>query len=332
MNMRDWAPIVDLVKWAKKIVLTAHEDADGDALGSELALARFLKRQGKQVTIINPTPTRSSLEFLVKPGEVLAWEERHRKLLEAADLVMAFDIGDFNRLLEIGKVIQRAQLKAVSIDHHVGEKAQFKHVIDDAAASSTGVLVLDLLKKLEPVLELTLDLAEPLYVAIMTDTGNFRFNNTDEEAFQAASQLVAAGVRPYDLYVKLYEDINTPGRLYVLKLILERLQFAAEGRLAWVTLPRDLLNRNPQVRGDDLHGLSDFVRSIKGVEVGCVITEMENGQIDISMRSKGTIKINGVACAFGGGGHFFAAGCQLKGTLPEIEQKVVSALREQIEG
>ena len=134
--------------------------------------------------------------------------------------------------------------------------------------------------------------------------------------------MVAAGVKPYELYVYLYEDLNTPGRLQVIQKLLSELKYECEGRLAWSIIDFDDIGPLGAVP-DDMNSLSDFIRSIKGVEVGISITKMSGSKVDVSFRSKGKIPINSVAQSFGGGGHAFAAGCHVDGTLEEAAAAIV---------
>jgi len=173
------------------------------------------------------------------------------------------------------------------------------------------------------------EIAIPIYAAIMSDTGNFRFNNTDPETLLAAANLVKAGVKPYDLYVRLYEDLNTPGRLQVIQRLLKSLKYECDGRLAWSIIDFDDISPLGAVP-DDMNSLSDFIRSIKGVEVGISITRMPGQTVDVSFRSKGKIPINTVAQSFGGGGHAFAAGCHVEGSLEEAARSIVSKSIEAI--
>jgi len=166
---------------------------------------------------------------------------------------------------------------------------------------------------------------------MMSDTGNFRFNNTDAETLMAAAHLVSVGIKPYELYVYLYEDLNTPGRLQVLNRLIADLKYDCDGRLAWSIIDFEEISKRGAVP-DDMNSLSDFIRSIKGVEVGVSLTQMPGKTVDISMRSKGRIAINMVAEAFGGGGHAFAAGCNFNGTLEEAAEAVIEKCKATIAG
>jgi len=327
-ELRDWKGLKDILEKYDTFIFSTHVDPDADGLGSELALSRFLSQRGKKVHILNPTALRPNLEFMQFADEVFVYDSRkHTDLLEGAEVFIAFDIGDYQRLSQLGIDLKAHAIKKISIDHHPGKKSQFTDTYDFPTASSTGVLIYDLISGMDEQALEDINIAIPLYAAMMSDTGNFRFNNTDPETLSIAARLVATGVKPYELYVHIYENLNTPGRLQVLQKLISELQYACDGRLAWTVINFDDL-KDLGVRGDDLHSLSDFIRSIRGVEVGVSIIKMPGRITDISIRSKGRIPINTVATKFGGGGHAFAAGCSISGTLHEAAEAIVAECRK----
>lgn len=327
---RNWEELIAILNEHQTFIFSTHLEPDADGLGSELGLARYLKSIGKTVHIFNPSPLRVNLGFLPDEGEVKVFNvDQHTAILNAADVFIAFDIGNFNRLNELCPILESSDIIKVSIDHHPGDKFQFQYRYDFPAASSTGVLIFDLIHEMDQQSLADCAIAKPLYAAIMSDTGNFRFNNTDPETFAVAAQLVAAGVKPYELYVQIYEDLNTQGRLIVLQDLLNGIQYECEGRLAWSVIDFEALITKGATP-DDLHSLSDFIRSIKGVEIGVSITKMPNQPTDVSFRSKGYIPINGIAKTFDGGGHAFAAGCRIALPLEEAAEAVVAECRKTI--
>ncbi|MBT4035834.1 MAG: hypothetical protein HOB84_15745 [Candidatus Marinimicrobia bacterium] len=322
-ELRNWEVLRTLLVDNDRFVFSTHLQPDADGVGSELALARFLTSIGKTVHILNPSPLRVNLEFLPNNGEIQVYDTaQHAKLIVESDVFIAFDIGHYDRLMDIGADLQSIDITKVSIDHHPGDKSQFDVQYDFPTASSTGVLIYDLINFMDEEANSRTEIAIPIYSAMMSDTGNFRFNNTDPETLLAAANLVAAGVKPYELYVYLYEDLNTPGRLQVIQKLLSELKYECEGRLAWSIIDFDDIGPLGAVP-DDMNSLSDFIRSIKGVEVGISITKMSGSKVDVSFRSKGKIPINSVAQSFGGGGHAFAAGCHVDGTLEEAAAAIV---------
>ncbi|NQV14617.1 bifunctional oligoribonuclease/PAP phosphatase NrnA [bacterium] len=324
---RNWDALKVILREHDKFVFSTHVEPDADGLGSQLGLARFMKRIGKTVHILNPSTLRVNLEFLPHENEIQVYDRnKHAQILANSDVIIAFDIGHFNRLKTLSEDIVTTDILKISIDHHPGDKSQFDLIFDSPTASSTGVLIYDLISEMDdPVLD-EFEIAQPLYAAMMSDTGNFRFNNTDPETFRAAARLVAAGVKPNDVYVHIYEDLNTPGRLLVLEHLLKELRYDCDGRLAWSTIDFQELN-DQGVTPDDLHSLSDFIRSIKGVEIGVSITKIPGQPTDISLRSKGQIPVNTVAMHFDGGGHAFAAGCHIDVDLKDAAEAVVEQCR-----
>lgn len=328
---RDWQELRDILVNNDKFVFSTHLQPDADGLGSELGLARYLVSLNKTVHILNPSPLRVNLEFLPEQDEVKIYNSSdHKHILEESDIFIAFDIGHYDRLKDLGEDLSTLDITKVSIDHHPGDKSQFDVEFDFPTASSTGVLIYDLLNTMDNMVTSQVEIALPLYAAMMSDTGNFRFNNTDPETLMAAADLVASGVKPYELYVHLYEDLNTPGRLQVLQYLIKEMKYACDGRLAWSIVDFEEL-RQLGAEPDDLNSLSDFIRSIKGVEVGVSITQMAGQKVDVSFRSKGKIPINTVAQSFGGGGHAFAAGCHVDGSLESAAEGIISKCIETIE-
>lgn len=327
---RDWSELIEVLNANDSFIFSTHVEPDADGLGSELALARVLSGMGKTVHILNPTDIRSNLDFLPKSGEVEVYStKQHAAVLDKTQVFIAFDVGHYNRLNSLGEDLLASEVLKLSVDHHPGDKSQFDQIFDYPDVSSTGVLIYGLLKQLDSSYISDIEVAKPLYAAMMSDTGNFRFNNTDPETLHAAADLVAVGVKPYELYVNIYENLNTPGRLLVLQELLNTIQYDCEGQLAWAVIDLDELSHQGVVP-DDLHSLSDFIRSVRGVEVGAAITKLPGKAVDVSLRSKGKYAINGVAKQFGGGGHAFAAGCSLDEPLEEATKKLVAACREVI--
>ena len=327
---RDWVALIRILRDRDTFVFSTHLEPDADGLGAELGLARFLRQLGKQVTILNPSEIRTNLTFMPGTDEVQVFSEvLHSDFIREAQVFIAFDIGHYNRLSSLCPVLETSGIQKICIDHHPGDKSHFDLVFDDAQASSTGIMIYDLIHAMDPSALNRNEIAHPLYAAMMSDTGNFRFNNTDPETLHAAANLVAAGVKPYELYVQLYENLNTRSRLYVMRELLDKVQFACEGRLAWSALDfADLAAHG--VQSDDLHSLSDFLRSIYGVEIGVSITKVPGQPTDVSMRSKGHIPVNTVAQSFDGGGHAFAAGCRLNGSLEQDTQLLIDRCQRAI--
>jgi phosphoesterase RecJ-like protein len=309
-------------------VLTTHLNADGDGIGSESALARFLIRGGAQVTLVNPTPVPETLAFLVEGLEVHApTDPAGKRALLEADLLLLLDTSEASRL---GAVAARLEATRVAIiDHHPpSDDSHAEIVVRDTSACATGELIYDLLTlRGDPLSE---EDATALYVAIVTDTGSFRFSNTSPRAHVIAAHLIGAGVDPADLYRRLYAQ-HTPARLKLLRSALDTLVVDDEHHIAWVTVTNASL-RDAGARSDDTEGLVEYPRRIRGVEVAILIREVSAGRTKASLRSNGRLDVSELAQRLGGGGHAKAAGVLLEMPLPEATDLVVETVRGAVRG
>jgi phosphoesterase RecJ-like protein len=306
-----------------RVVLTTHINADGDGVGSEAALARFLIRGGAQVTLVNPTPVPKTLAFLVEGLNAHApTDPAGEGALKEADLLLLLDTSEASRL---GAVAARLGATRVGIvDHHPpSDDSHAEIVVRDTSACATGELIYDLLTlRGEPLLE---EDAIALYVAIVTDTGSFRFSNTSPRAHAIAAHLIAAGVDPADLYRRLYAQ-QTPARLKLTRSALDSLVIDDEHHIAWVTVTNAAL-RDAGARSDDTEGLVEYPRRIRGVEVAILMREVSAGRTKASLRSNGQVDVSELAQQLGGGGHPKAAGVLLEKPLSEATDVVVEAVR-----
>ncbi|MDP6456208.1 MAG: bifunctional oligoribonuclease/PAP phosphatase NrnA [Candidatus Marinimicrobia bacterium] len=329
-----WASVHQLIDDSDRIVFSTHISPDGDGLGSQLAMARFLEKRGKECRIFNPTPLPGDMHFLTEFGTFEEYDRQmHFDWVKSADLAIAFDIGDYKRLGRLGHDFQKACLPALSIDHHPHPSPNgFTYSVHDISACATGFLVYEYIKYANgkngsrPALEP--EIAKSLYVAILTDTGSFRFNNTSAEAHEMASELIRSGVRPYDVYEQVYE--STPvERIRLMALALDTVEVEGDGTLAWFTVTKEMMEE-AGAKDEHVGGFTDLVRSIKGVEVAAMVHEKPGGQSRVNFRSKGRVRIDELARCLGGGGHAFAAGVLLEQPIEEATSLVVSKILTEI--
>jgi bifunctional oligoribonuclease and PAP phosphatase NrnA len=286
---------------APRVVVASHTDPDGDALGSLVGAVRGLAAAG-----IDTVGVRA-------PGELvreLRWLDQGVLATTApagADwLLLAVDCGSEARLAVPADVRERAAL-VVSIDHH-HDNTRFAAVnVVDPAAACTAMMVRELLARLG--VALIPEIATPLYVGLVTDTGRFQYSNTDERAFAAAAEFVAAGARPQEIFQRLYESVPA-AKLVLLGRALERIELRLGGRLAvtWLTLD-DVAASGADASATD--GVIEQLRAIEGVEVAAFVRETANGagRHKVSLRSAGgLVDVSAIARAGGGGGHARAAG------------------------
>jgi phosphoesterase RecJ-like protein len=303
-------------------VLTTHVNPDGDGLGSELALARFLRKQGKQVTVLNHSATPDNYRWLDPDGTIVQFlPERDRDLLLRAECIVILDTNQPDRIRSLQPFVASSPAFKIVIDHHLDPHPFGDQYLIDDNATSTGEIVYGLLAAIDPGL-FDAGIAEALYTAIMTDTGSFRFPRTRPATHEIAARLLSHGVDPTSVYVQVYENW-TPGRMRLLGEVLDSMRTAYDGRLAYVVCTQAMFKQTgtSEIETDNF---TTYPMSIQGVRVGILFNELRDG-IKISFRSKGSIPINQLAKEFGGNGHLNAAGARLSGTsLEETVRSVVA--------
>src|SRR3989454_4607277 len=305
-----------------RVALTTHVNADGDGVGSEVALWYLLAARGHRPAIANPTPIPERFGFLVPNGA--DHSDRAAKEIEAADVVVVLDISDIGRLGDLQRAIKQSHA-VVCIDHHVsqGSLPDGPRLVAPEAAA-TAELVFDFASAVG--WPLSRDAARALYVGLLTDPGAFRFANTSPRALRVAGALLERGVDPESIYEAVYASAPE-GRVRLLAEVLETLVVEPEVGLAWVTVPPDALDRHGAT-ADDLDGIVEFPRSIAGVRLALLFRQIANGRVKVSFRSMGGVDVADLAHPFGGGGHKKAAGASFEGAIADVQEKVLAAARD----
>jgi phosphoesterase RecJ-like protein len=313
----------------KRICLTTHVNPDGDGLGSEVGLVHLLQALGADVVITNPTATPERFDFLFGDLPGVDRSAQAVKELRRADIVVVLDIADLSRLGILSETVRDGGVPVACIDHHVGPGVlpDGPRFVDPEAAA-TGELIALLAR--EAGWPITKQAARALYVALVTDTGGFRFSNTRPRTLRVAADLVEAGVDTEQVYLDVYA--NAPeGRPRLLADVLQTLVVEPEVGLAWVTVPPGALERH-DVDPDDLDGAVEHARSIRGVRMALLFREMSGGRTKVSLRSVGDVDVAELAGRFGGGGHRKAAGVAIAGPMPTVQAQVLHAARELLTG
>ena len=267
----------------QRVCLTTHVNPDGDGLGSEAGLAHLLKARGVDVVVTNPTPTPPRFMFLFEdlPGVEKTGEAV--KEIRRADRIVVLDIGDLGRLGMLGEHVRARGVPVGCIDHHVGGVAADGPRYVDSEAAATGELVFEV--ALANGWPLDQAAARGLYVAILTDTGGFRFSNTRPRTLRIAAELLETGVDPEEIYLEVYARAPE-GRPRLFAEALQTLVVEPEHGLAWVTVPPGAIERLG-VSSDDLDGVVEFPRSIEGVRMALLFREVSQGRVKVSLRSIG---------------------------------------------
>lgn len=317
-----WRSIRQFIDRHDSFVITSHVNPDGDAIGSELGLARFLRQLGKRVVVMNSTDMPDVLRFLDPGDEIRVYGERGaRAVLDGIDAAIIVDVNNWEHLGHIGRALQALSVPRACIDHHQGDVPGFAETtVSDTSAAAVGLLILELIRAMNGTL--TPDIAEPLYAAIVTDTGTFRFSNTDARTLRAAADLTEAGASPFEMHRKVFGSKSWgAGRL--LGPVLSTLESVAGGKVAVISATLEMVN-NAGATYDDMDGYVDVVRAIRGVELVAFFKETTEGDIKVSLRSNGAVDANAIAKRFGGGGHTMASGMRLPGPMQRAIDDVVS--------
>tara|TARA_Y100001960_G_scaffold333691_1_gene440298 strand:- start:4371 stop:5396 length:1026 start_codon:yes stop_codon:yes gene_type:complete len=318
----DWKKVNEVINNANRIMLTTHENPDGDGLGSECGLYYHFKEQNIDVRIINYSSMPDYYYFLNKDNIFEKYDnDIHDKWIKDVDIVIIFDVGDYIRVRSIADVIDYYGLKTMNIDHHPhpGDHP-FTYNIVDLSAAATGCMVYDYLKATSTK-SIRKKSLEGIYTAVMTDTGCFRYSNTDGKCHEIAIECLNVGVKTNKIYTRVYEN-NTRPRMQLLGELLTNIQYELDGNFAWFLITQDMISRAGAIKAD-VEGFSDMVRTIKGVEVAMMILENDKASCRINFRSKGKHIVNDIAKSMGGGGHAFAAGAVVPGTLQDVKEMAV---------
>lgn len=313
----------------QRVCLTTHVNPDGDGLGSEAGLVHLLRARGVDAVITNPTQTPPRFAFLFADLPGVDRTAEAVKELRRADLIVVLDISDLSRLGMLGGTVRDRGVPVACIDHHVGEGAlpAGPRYLDPGAAA-TGELVFEI--AFANGWQMDQEAARGLYVAILTDTGGFRFSNTRPRTLRVAAELLETGVDPEEIYLEVYARAPE-GRPRLFAEALQTLVVEPEHGLAWVTVPPGAIERLG-VSSDDLDGVVEFPRSIEGVRMALLFREVSQGRIKVSLRSVGDVDVAAFAKRFGGGGHTKAAGLALQGSLADVQATVLSAARAYLGG
>ncbi len=315
--------IVAQIQKARRILITTHLSADGDAIGSQLALYWAFRKLRKECLLWNPSAVPALLQFLPGAEQIQVFSDVLARESLPPDLVIFADVSTPTRLGKIYEYVQQLRCPTILIDHHTNRSLEAEWIMSDPQASSTGELVwlvlLHLFRYQMDFLDRTI--AEPLYVALMTDTGGFRFPRTDAVVHRIIAELIEHGVDPAFVSEQIYNQMSI-AKIRLLGDGLAAMQTYHHGQLCIMPIAYQSFQRH-RAREDDTEGFVEYTLMVQGVRVGVLVVELPD-MVKMSFRSKGEIPANQIAGAFGGGGHLNAAGARVRGwTLQEVIQKIV---------
>lgn len=312
--------LIDRIKKEKgKILIFTHENPDADGIGSMLALYEFLKNEGKDVECAMKDPAPAILDFLPNIDKIKKLP--NEKTYDLAILVDA--AGSFRA----GTKINAKEI--IRIDHHIGGNKESNYDFIDTYAPSTTFLVAKILRYWNEE-KINSNIATNLYTGLLTDTGSFRYNNVDDEAFEMAEFLVKKGADPTYIANMIYER-NKLSTIKLLQLTLSTLKLYAEGKIASLIVERKYFHETGALE-EETEGFVNYARSIDGVEIAFIMIQKEDPDLwRVSIRGKGNIDVREIAEYFGGGGHRDAAGCRIRGKKEEVLNKLVERAKQQLE-
>jgi phosphoesterase RecJ-like protein len=303
----------------RRIVITSHMRPDGDSIGSSLALAWALRELGTDARVVHHDGPTVQLADL--PG--VADVEVSDTIPDGTEAVVVLECGDLGRTGLTGF----EGLPIINIDHHPGNSGYGDVQWFDGTAAACGEMVFEIITELG--VPLTENMATQLFVAVVTDTGSFRYPGVSPRTFSISARLLEAGADPVSIARKLF-DSHTLGRLRLQGAVLQTLEVHAGGRLAVLTLTDATLNATGGA-AEETDGLINLPLSVKAIQAAVFFKQAEDGYWRVSLRSKGNIDVGRVARGFGGGGHKNASGCTLAGPLSAVREKVLERIAPEVE-
>ena len=310
--------IINQLICSRNVLVASHSNPDGDAIGALLAIGLALKAMGKQVCLHNESVIPAVYRFLPQVSSIV--QQVHD--VDAFDTVIVLDCGTMERIGALYEPLQAARM-VINIDHHV-TNTRFGHLqwVDENACA-TAEMVYRLIKALPVAIDCSM--ATAIYTGILTDTGSFRFSNTNQTAFAICADMIAQGANPYEVAKHVYGTYSL-GRIKLLNLALDSLEISPDGRLSIMTLTQQML-RETRTQAEDIDGIINYARRIEDVEVAALIHELEahgNDASDfhVSLRSDGAVDVARIAARFGGGGHAGAAGFSARMPLAALKAQI----------
>ena len=322
----NWKAFKNQISHYESFVLVSHIRPDCDALGSELGMTEVLRSVGKKVRIINAHRTPAALQFLDPAGNIEVLEDHVQAEDIAADCIMVLDTSAWAQLGDMGDVIRSSRADKIVVDHHIGEDDLGATMYKDYQAEATGHLVVQAADALG--VPLTRTMAVPLFAAIATDTGWFRFSSVTSETYRVIAGLIDAGVVPSEVYGDLYER-DTLGRIRLRGLILSRTISELNGALMHTYVQKEdfaAMGAEP----NDTEDAINLTLAVKGAQAAVIFVGQIRGGFKLSFRSRCGMDCNEVAQQFGGGGHKAAAGAFVEGPLDEVQDRVLSVVRAEM--
>jgi len=320
-----------IISQPKNIVITTHRGPDGDAMGSSLALYNLLINIGHKVNVITPNDYASFLNWMPGNDTVIEYdgnEEKSILITSKADIIFMLDFNSINRLDNFSQTVSDSKAFKVLIDHHQDPNMEIADLIfSDSTSCSTAQLLYELIEAMNMTNDINMDIAECLYVGIMTDTGSFKYNSTTSRTHNVIANLIDKGARNSKIHDLIYDNSSADRMKLLGYCINDKLLLYPENNAAIISLTDEELNRFNFKKGDT-EGIINYALAIKGI-IFAVLIVQRGDIVKLSLRSKGNFKVNLIANKyFNGGGHTNASGGMTYMTVNETIKKVESIIKE----
>ena len=307
--------IIHHLKNSNNLFLATHTNPDGDAIGSLIAMGLSLEALNKRTTLYNESPIPAVYRFLPFADRIVQYVDK----ANIYDTAIILDCSDLERIGKAVSMVNKIPI-VINIDHHITNTCYGDFQLIKTSACATTEIVYKLMKDM--AVPINKAIAASIYTGILTDTGSFRFSNTNRAAFEICEEMVELGVDPYSIAQHVYGTYSL-GRIKLLNMALDSIEISYNGRLSMMTLTRDMFYET-DTRTEDADGLINYAKSIEDVKVAVLIQELQNKnkQFHVSLRSNGTVNVAEIASSFGGGGHFNAAGFSIESTLSDLKSQI----------
>jgi phosphoesterase RecJ-like protein len=313
--------IIQQLKNSRSVLIASHINPDGDALGSLLAMGLAMDVLNIKATLYNESDIPADYRFLPEVDRI----QNQISRVHPYETAIILDCSNLDRIGRATDIVTQIPM-VINIDHHATNTRFGERRLIDDKACATVELVFRLLK--EMAIPISLAMATSIYTGIVTDTGSFRFSNTNASAFEICNEMVQLGVKPVEIARHLYGPCSL-GRIKLLNQALESIEISNNGSLSLMTLTQKML-RETGTQPEDADGLIHYARRIEDVKMAAMIQEQTNGRkyatadkkYHVSLRSNGSIDVAAIAATFGGGGHPSAAGFSIESTIKKIKETI----------
>ena len=328
--MNNTEGLKELLAAPKKIFITTHRKADGDALGSSLALYHYFLKKGHDPVVVSPTDYGMYLHWMPGNDSVIIWEndrDKAKKILNAADIVFCLDFNALPRIEEMAEPIRKTIVPKVMIDHHLEPEGFDNYRLWNPDACATAELIYEFICLMGDVDLIDKDIATCIYTGIVTDSGSFRYANVTPHVHRITAHLIECGVDHSLVHRNVFDTFSENRLRFIGHCLKEKLVVLPDYRSAYITVSKQEL-KEYEISTGDTEGLVNFPLSIETVNFAVLIVERE-GIVKLSLRSKGSFPANEFAKKyFEGGGHLNAAGGKSDVNLEKSVARFIAGLEE----